>query len=46
MGCQYGQGYLLSAPVEAAQAEEVLSRGLGLARAIPAAAAALPAAPP
>jgi hypothetical protein len=35
MGCQYGQGYLLSVPVEAAQAEELLSRGLGLAPSYP-----------
>ena len=35
MGCQYGQGYLLSVPVEAPQAEELLSRGLGLAPELP-----------
>ena len=35
MGCQYGQGYLLSVPLEAAQAEELLALGLGLAPALP-----------
>ena len=35
MGCQYGQGYLLSVPLEAAQAQELLSLGLGLAPELP-----------
>jgi diguanylate cyclase (GGDEF)-like protein/PAS domain S-box-containing protein len=35
MGCQYGQGYLLSVPLEAAQAAELLSLGLGLAPELP-----------
>jgi diguanylate cyclase (GGDEF)-like protein len=35
MGCQYGQGYLLSVPLEAAQAKELLSLGLGLAPELP-----------
>jgi diguanylate cyclase (GGDEF)-like protein/PAS domain S-box-containing protein len=35
MGCQYGQGYLLSVPLEAAQAEELLALGLGLAPELP-----------
>jgi diguanylate cyclase (GGDEF)-like protein/PAS domain S-box-containing protein len=35
MGCQYGQGYLLSVPVEATKAEALLSLGHGLAPELP-----------
>ena len=35
MGCQYGQGYLLSVPLPAGQAEELLSLGHGLAPELP-----------
>ena len=35
MGCQYGQGYLLSVPVEASKAEALLSLGQGLAPELP-----------
>jgi diguanylate cyclase (GGDEF)-like protein/PAS domain S-box-containing protein len=35
MGCQYGQGYLLSVPVEASKAEALLSLGHGLAPELP-----------
>jgi diguanylate cyclase (GGDEF)-like protein/PAS domain S-box-containing protein len=35
MGCQYGQGYLLSVPLEATQAEELLFLGQGLAPELP-----------
>jgi EAL domain-containing protein (putative c-di-GMP-specific phosphodiesterase class I) len=35
MGCQFGQGYLLSVPVDAASAEAMLVCGRGLARELP-----------
>jgi diguanylate cyclase (GGDEF)-like protein/PAS domain S-box-containing protein len=35
MGCQFGQGYLLSVPVDAAAAEAMLVRGCGLVRELP-----------
>jgi diguanylate cyclase (GGDEF)-like protein len=35
MGCQFGQGYLLSVPVAAAAAEAMLRRGRGLVRELP-----------
>jgi EAL domain-containing protein (putative c-di-GMP-specific phosphodiesterase class I) len=35
MGCQYGQGYLLSAPVDAAAAEALLRRGHALVPELP-----------
>jgi diguanylate cyclase (GGDEF)-like protein/PAS domain S-box-containing protein len=35
MGCQYGQGYLLSVPVEASKAEALLSLDHGLAPELP-----------
>jgi EAL domain-containing protein (putative c-di-GMP-specific phosphodiesterase class I) len=35
MGCQYGQGYLLSVPVGAAEAEELLRLGRGLVPELP-----------
>jgi diguanylate cyclase (GGDEF)-like protein/PAS domain S-box-containing protein len=35
MGCQFGQGYLLSVPVDAATAEAMLARGSGLVRELP-----------
>lgn len=35
MGCQFGQGYLLSAPVSADEAEAMLHRGRGLATELP-----------
>jgi EAL domain-containing protein (putative c-di-GMP-specific phosphodiesterase class I) len=35
MGCQFGQGYLLSVPVDAATAQVMLGRGRGLVRELP-----------
>ncbi len=35
MGCEFGQGYLLSVPVEANQAEAMLRAGRGLVRHLP-----------
>ena len=35
MGCQFGQGYLLSVPVDAGTAEAMLGRGRGLVRELP-----------
>jgi diguanylate cyclase (GGDEF)-like protein len=35
MGCEFGQGYLLSVPVDAKQAEAMLRAGHGLARQLP-----------
>ena len=35
MGCQYGQGYLLSVPVDADKAEAMLRTGHGLVRNLP-----------
>jgi len=35
MGCQFGQGYLLSVPVDAAAAEAMLGLGRGLVRELP-----------
>ena len=35
MGCQFGQGYLLSVPVDAAAAAAMLARGRGLAAELP-----------
>ena len=35
MGCQFGQGYLLSVPVDAAAASAMLRRGRGLVTELP-----------